>query len=209
MIDKFCDYITKKIKENSPEMDEEKELVIDFGVRLIFGELPKILILFLIGFILGIGWYTLLAFLLLCPYRSFTGGFHLKTHLGCMICTILLYCGPVMLAKYTNITPDYVKYIVIAIIGIISSILINIYAPADTENIPILSKEDRKRKKVLAYISLIILILISIFIQDKVVSQMLIYGIIFQTLTITRIAYKITNNKYGYEEYLKTESIKT
>lgn len=209
MIDKFCDYITKKIKENSPEMDEEKELVIDFGVRLIFGELPKILILFLIGFILGIGWYTLLAFLLLCPYRSFTGGFHLKTHLGCMICTILLYCGPVILAKYTNITPDYVKYIVIAIIGIISSILINIYAPADTENIPILSKKDRKRKKILAYISLIILILISIFIQDKVVSQMLIYGIIFQTLTITRIAYKITNNKYGYEEYLKTESIKT
>ncbi len=209
MIDKFCDYITKKIKENSPEMDEEKELVIDFGVRLIFGELPKILILFLIGFILGIGWYTLLAFLLLCPYRSFTGGFHLKTHLGCMICTILLYCGPVILAKYTNITPDYVKYIVIAIIGIISSILINIYAPADTENIPILSKKDRKRKKILAYISLIILILISIFIQDKVVSQMLIYGIVFQTLTITRIAYKITNNKYGYEEYLKTESIKT
>ena len=209
MIDKFCDYITKKIKENSPEMDEEKELVIDFGVRLIFGELPKILILFLIGFILGIGWYTLFAFLLLCPYRSFTGGFHLKTHLGCMICTILLYCGPVILAKYTNITPDYVKYIVIAIIGIISSILINIYAPADTENIPILSKKDRKRKKILAYISLIILILISIFIQDKVVSQMLIYGIVFQTLTITRIAYKITNNKYGYEEYLKTESIKT
>lgn len=209
MIDKFCDYITKKIKENSPEMDEEKELVIDFGVRLIFGELPKILILFLIGFILGIGWYTLLAFLLLCPYRSFTGGFHLKTHLGCMICTILLYCGPIILAKYTNITPDYVKYIVIAIIGIISSILINIYAPADTENIPILSKKDRKRKKILAYISLIILILISIFIQDKVVSQMLIYGIVFQTLTITRIAYKITNNKYGYEEYLKTESIKT
>ena len=209
MIDKFCDYITKKIKENSPEMDEEKELVIDFGVRLIFGELPKILILFLIGFILGIGWYTLLAFLLLCPYRSFTGGFHLKTHLGCMICTIILYCGPAILAKYTNITPDYVKYIVIAIIGIISSILINIYAPADTENIPILSKKDRKRKKILAYISLIILILISIFIQDKVVSQMLIYGIVFQTLTITRIAYKITNNKYGYEEYLKTESIKT
>ena len=101
------------------------------------------------------------------------------------------------------------KYIVIAIIGIISSILINIYAPADTENIPILSKKDRKRKKILAYISLIILILISIFIQDKVVSQMLIYGIVFQTLTITRIAYKITNNKYGYEEYLKTESIKT
>lgn len=209
MIDKFCDYMTNKIKENSSDMDEEKEMVINFGVKLIFGELPKILILFLIGFILGIGWYTLLAFLLLCPYRSFTGGFHLKTHLGCMICTTLLYCGPVVLAKYTNITPDYIKYIIIAIIGVVSIILITIYAPADTENIPIISKKDRKRKKILAYVSLIILILISIFIPDKIISQMLIYGIAFQTLTITRIAYKITNNKYGYEEYLKTESAKT
>ena len=28
-----------------------------------------------------------------------------------------------------------------------------------------------------------------------------------QTLTITRIAYKITNNKYGHEEYAKEQQI--
>ena len=207
MIEKFCDYITKKIKEKNPDMDEEKTLVVDFGIKLIFGELPKILLLFIIGFLLGIGWYTLIAFLLLCPYRSFTGGFHLKTHLGCMICTILLYCGPVILAKYTNITPDYVKYIVIAIIGIISSILINIYAPADTENMPIISKSERKRKKINAFISLGILLTIIIFVPDKVVSNMLLYGVFLQTLTITRIAYKITNNKYGHEEYEKEQQL--
>ena len=31
MIDKFCDYITKKIKEKNPDMDEERTLVVDFG----------------------------------------------------------------------------------------------------------------------------------------------------------------------------------
>ena len=39
---------TEKIKLKVTDIDEERELVINFGVRLIFGELPKILILFII-----------------------------------------------------------------------------------------------------------------------------------------------------------------
>lgn len=207
MIEKFCDYITKKIKEKNPDMDEEKTLVVDFGIKLIFGELPKILLLFIIGFLLGIGWYTLIAFLLLCPYRSFTGGFHLKTHLGCMICTIILYCGPVIIAKYVTIEPQDIKYIAIALVGLLAIILITKYAPADTENMPIISKSERKRKKISAFISLGILLTIIIFVPDKVVSNMLLYGVFLQTLTITRIAYKITNNKYGHEEYEKEQQL--
>ncbi len=207
MIDKFCDYITKKIKEKNPDMDEERTLVVDFGVRLIFGELPKILLLFIIGFALGIGWYTLLAFLLLCPYRSFTGGFHLKTHLGCMLCTVILYCGPVILAKYVTIEPQYVKYIVTSIIGVIGIALILKYAPADTEAIPIISKKERKRKKISGIVSLLILLTIIVFVPNKIVSNMLIYGVILQTLTITKTAYKLTNNKYGHEEYEKEQKI--
>ena len=64
MIDKFCDLITEKIKSKVTDIDEERELIINFGVRLIFGELPKILILFIIGFLLSMGWQTLLLFFL-------------------------------------------------------------------------------------------------------------------------------------------------
>ena len=155
MIDKFCDWITNKIKQNVDNIDEEKELVINFGVRLIFGELPKILLLFIIGFLLGIGWYTLVFFFLLCPYRSFTGGFHLKTHLGCMITTSILYLGPVLLAKYLPIQQNYILYIMAGIVAIFSIFIIIKYAPADTENIPILTKKERKSKKIKACISLV------------------------------------------------------
>lgn len=201
MIDKFCSYITSKIKKNVENIDEEKEMVIDFGVRLIFGELPKILILFIIGFVLKIGWYTILLFLLLAPYRSCTGGFHLKTHIGCMISTMILYIGPVILAKCIEIPNNYIIYIMTAIVGIIGIILVTKYAPADTENIPILSKKERKSKRIKAYICGSILLAIVILSPNKLISLMLIYGIFLQNLTITPIAYKITNSKYGYEVY--------
>ncbi len=201
MIDKFCDWITNKIKQNVDNIDEEKELVINFGVRLIFGELPKILLLFIIGFLLGIGWYTLVFFFLLCPYRSFTGGFHLKTHLGCMITTSILYLGPVLLAKYLPIQQNYILYIMAGIVAIFSIFIIIKYAPADTENIPILTKKERKSKKIKACISLVILMSIMLFYPDKLIGYMFVYGIFLQNLTVLPISYKLTNNKHGYEVY--------
>lgn len=201
MIDKLCDYVIKKIKEKVEDMNEEKEVVIDFGVRLLIGEIPKIILLIIIGFLLGIGWYTVVMFFLLAPYRSSTGGFHLKTHTGCMVTTIVLYLLPIILAKIVTITNDIVFYSLVGAIAMMSIVFITKYVPADTENIPILSKKDRKAKKIRAYIWLVILLTIILFIPDHIISYMFIYGIFLQNLTLTPIAYKLTNNKYGYEVY--------
>ena len=201
MIDKFCDWITEKIKAKVTDIDEERELVINFGVRLIFGELPKILILFIIGFLLNMGWQTLLLFFLIAPYRSFTGGFHLKTHLGCMITTSILYLSPIIIAKYFEISHSFIIYVLAGILSIFSIFIITKYAPADTENMPILSKKERKSKKIKAYISLGILLSIIIFSPYKQFSYMIIYAMFLQNLTVLPISYKLTNNKHGYEVY--------
>ena len=207
MIDKFCDWIVEKIKQKMPEIDEEKEMVITFGVRILFGEIPKILLLIIIGFLLNVGWYILLMFLLLAPYRSFTGGFHLKTHLGCMATTTILYLSPILIAKYLPIDQNYILYFLTFIIGVMSIIFIIKYAPADTENIPILSKKERQTKRIKAYIFLPILLAIIVFSPDKIISYMLLYGIFLQNLTIMPIAYKLTNNKHGYEVYGSEETV--
>ncbi len=207
MIDKFCDWIVEKIKQKMPEIDEEKEMVITFGVRILFGEMPKILLLIIIGFLLNVGWYILLMFLLLAPYRSFTGGFHLKTHLGCMLTTTILYLSPILIAKYLPIDQNYILYFLTFIIGVMSIIFIIKYAPADTENIPILSKKERQTKRIKAYIFLPILLAIIVFSPDKIISYMLLYGIFLQNLTIMPIAYKLTNNKHGYEVYGSEETV--
>ena len=85
--------------------------------------------------------------------------------------------------------------------------MITLYAPADTENLPIISMKERKRKKSLSYVFLILMLISSLFINNNSISNILIFGALVQTLFITRLAYKITNNKYGHEVYRAEEQI--
>lgn len=207
MIDKFCRYLTSKIRKQMPEVDDEQAEVILYGIQLIVGEIPKFFIMFGTGIILGLWWQTALAFFLLLPYKAVSGGFHLKTHLGCIICTNLIYCGNAFVSTYWNFPNEIAKYITIAVIWIFGILMVSIYAPADTENVPILTKKERKSKKILSYIFLSIYMLIALFIPNTIISNILIFGILMQTISITRLAYIVTKNKYGYEEYLKAQQI--
>ena len=142
------------------------------------------------------------AYIAIAPYRTVSGGFHLHTHLGCILGTIIFYYGTVIISKYL-ILDDIQKYILIALSLGFGLLMISMYAPADTEDVPIISKKERKTKKILSYIMLIITLIVALFVQDRILSNILIIGSIFQSVSISRIAYKITKNKYGHEVYEK------
>lgn len=200
MIDKFCAYLTKKIRKEMPEVDDERAEVIMYGLQNIIGELPKGIIILIIAYILGIFKLTVISILIIAPYRSVSGGVHMKTHIGCIIYTLLLYSGSSLLGKYIVLTGN-VKIVLAIAVWIFCMIMIKLYAPADTENLPILRKKERKQKQILSYIIITSEILITIFIKNTTISGIIIFGDFIQTLTITRIAYKVTHNKYGHEIY--------
>lgn len=202
MIDKFCEYITNKIRKEIPDMDDERAEVIKYGIQLIVGEIPKVFSVFIIGAILGLWWQTLIAFWILLPYKYASGGFHLKSHIGCFIGTNLIYCGNAYLSTVINLN-IYAKITLIALNLIIGIIMITKYAPADTINLPILTKKERKMKRILSYIFLTINMAIAIVVPNNTISNILIFGTLIQTFSITRLAYKLTKNEYGYETYLK------
>lgn len=79
--------------------------------------------------------------------------------------------------------------------------MVHLHAPADTENVPILRKSERKQKKILSYIFLSLGIIASIIIKNNEISNIFLLGNFFQSVTISRFAYKLTNNKYGHEVY--------
>lgn len=203
MIDKICTFLTNRIRNEMPEVDDEKAEVIFYGLQNILGEIPKTILLFVIATILGILKETLITFILIMPYRSVSGGFHLKTHLGCILGTSLYYFGIVFLSKYV-IFSQVIKYVVILLIWIFGMIMIEKYAPADTENVPILAKKIRRKNQVLAYIFFTIGLVVAGILNNTTVSNILIFANLIQTLTITKLAYRLTKNKYGYEVYQDT-----
>ena len=82
--------------------------------------------------------------------------------------------------------------------------MVKLYAPADTENVPILRKKDRRKKQILSYIALSVGLIVAAFVPSSELANILILGNLVQTLFITKLVYKITNNKYGYEVYGRT-----
>ena len=200
MIDKICMFLTNRIRKEMPEIDDERAEVINYGLQNIIGEIPKIFIMLGIAYLLGIFKWALFTFIVLIPYKGASGGVHLKTHIGCIVFTTLFYCAIPFISQYI-ILSQVVKYIVIAGIWIFGMIMIKLYAPADTENVPILSKKDRRKKQIISYITFTLGLLVAVFIKDNTISNILILGNLVQTILITKFMYKLTNNKYGYEVY--------
>ena len=191
-----------------PDIDDERAEVINYGLQLVIGEIPKFFILIILACIFKVFWLTILSVLFILPYKAVSGGVHLKTHIGCIISTNLLYVGNALLSKLIVFNSIYIKYATIVTVLAFGLIMVKLYAPADTEEVPILRKKERKIKKILSYIILILTLVVAVIVKDSTISNLLIFGTLFQTITITRFVYKITNNKFGYEEYLKTQNLK-
>ena len=202
MIDKICKYITNKIRKEMPDIDDERAEVIMYGIQLIIGEIPKVFSVFIIGAILGLWWQTLVTFWILLPYKYASGGFHLKSHIGCFIGTNLIYCGTAYLSTIINLGL-YTKISLIVLNLILGIIMVYKYAPADTINLPILTKKERKLKRNLSYVFLTINMIIAMVVPNSIITNILIFGTAIQTFSITKIAYKLTKNEYGYEVYLQ------
>ena len=199
MVEKFCLFLTNRMRKENPEIDDERAEIINYGLQLLVGEIPKMLITIGIAYLLGILKLTIIMVILILPFRAFSGGFHLHTHIGCILSTTLFYCGIAKISNYIYLH-SLEKVIFVLCVWIFGIIIISLYAPADTENVPILRKKERKQKKILSYIIFTLGLILALVIKNNAVCNIIIFGYLVQTLMITPIAYKITKNSYGYKK---------
>ena len=84
--------------------------------------------------------------------------------------------------------------------------MIKLYAPADTEDVPILEESVRKKKRAVSYITFSLGLFVALIVNNNMITNILILANLFQTITITKFIYKLTNSKYGYEVYGDTST---
>lgn len=204
MVDKICDKLMDKVHAKMPEVDEERAEVIRYGFELIIGEVPKFILMVILAIMCGVFKYFIISTLIIGVYRFFSGGLHLRTHIGCFLTTTITYFGNIYISNSIEFENEIVKYIVAVLIYIFAVSMIYLYAPADTDSVPILRKDERKKKKIWSIAIVSIWICVSIIINDRVVSNMFLIGVFLQTITITKASYNLFNVKLGYLEYIKS-----
>ena len=205
MVNKICTILTNRIRKSMPEIDDERAEVIHYGLQHIVGEIPKAFIMLAVAYILGILDLAFITFVAIIIYKGASGGIHLKTHIGCILFTTVFYCIIPFVSQFFVLN-QIIKYIVIGVSWIFGMIIIKMYVPADTEDIPILDKKVRKKRQILSYVSYTIGLIIALLIDDSTISNIIILASVMQTLTLTKVAYRLANNKYGYEVYGNTST---
>ena len=74
--------------------------------------------------------------------------------------------------------------------------------------IPIINKGRRKRDKIMSFIILNILFLITIlFVKNLIYKYIIVITILNIDVMTTRTIYKLFKNKYGYENYVPDEML--
>lgn len=191
----FLNKIKKAIKKQYPKYSNDKIDEIMYGVEGIYLTITKTIIIFALAFILGIAKELLFLLLAFNFIRLFAFGMHANNSITCLIFSSSLFLGGALLCKYINFN-DIFLYL----LYFISFIIICLYAPADTVKRPLIKRKKRIRFKILSIITVLLYFLITLFIKNTLVINVMIIGLIIECILIVPITYKLF--KMPYKNYI-------
>lgn len=200
MIEKISQKITTYLLKDTIADAERKEVLL-FGVTRIVEDIPKTIGIVLIGIALNILKEMLIVTAVIALYKSFVGGVHAKTNLGCFLSSVVFYLATIYCSKFIVLENE--MYILALILNYIFALYcIWVYVPADVPEIPKINSKLRKRTKIKAVIMLNVIYLIALLvIKDGITQSLVMFSIFSINLMTTRTMYKLFKNEYGYEVY--------
>lgn len=193
IINKCMELVTTYNKDLS-QRDIDK---IKYGLEGLYLTITKLIFIIIVSIILGIWKETLLLILIFNGIRLTAFGVHAKRSIDCLISSTLFFIlFPIICIKLS------IPLIVKVILFIPLTVLIGIFAPADTEKRPLINKKKRKIYKMLSIMISIIYMTIAIVIKDNTLSNCFIFAIVIQIIIMLPITYKIFGVSYNnYKNY--------
>lgn len=173
------------IMESHNEIEREK---IRFGVRLVFNDSWKVMIVYLIAFCLDVVLATLLTHLIFFTLRQVCFGFHFRNGLTCLITSVFSLPIAVFFIKSWDWERKYIFSI-----ALISTIVLLLFAPIGTEKRPVFNRKHRRYLRKKLFIRLLIIWTITLFLSSSF-QNFILYAIILIAISI--LTQKIQGAKY-------------
>jgi len=185
-------YLHNKMKEyykKEHDTDKPKKIynryTYHYGFQILYGGLNKFLLLITLGILLNILPQLLLTTISFASLRFWTGGLHYDSYAKCSYISLLSFTLIALLSKYIILNQFISMLIFLSVY-----FLILIYAPIEHPNK--LIKENKKlRFKIIALFMLTILTIIYMFINNTIISNSIVYGILLVGLISTPFANKL------------------
>lgn len=198
MLEELGEKVSCGVENNLDGITPDQKEIIKYTVIQLLGELLKTTIVVALVWPFGVAHLLLIAIFSMGIYRIPSGGAHSKSHIACFVTSSALFLGNVILSSLLNGPYLDIIYIFIFLFNIP---VIWLFAPADTEMRPVVSKKQRKLLKILSFICMILTIFIGRFIiTDIAIRNIFIFGTFIQSITMLPPMYKMLNTKYGYRD---------
>lgn len=193
---KFLNSSMELIIKNKQYTDDEVAIMA-YGLETVYLTLTKLVIIFLVAYLLGIFKEMISLLITYNVIRSQAFGIHASKSIYCLISSLVMFIGGAFICKYC-ILPESL----IISLAIVCNVCLLFYAPADTHKRPLVNAKKRKKFKFVSFsLGIIYTILIIVF-SDYSIVNYLLFGMIEAVIMILPITYKTFNLPYNnYKTY--------
>lgn len=180
--------VTKMLQHNI--IDPIKKNIYITGIELILADIINFSLILIIGIIVNKISYSIIYLLMFWTVRRFSGGFHAKTYAVCRITFISIYLLIIFVGNTIN--SHIIPYVIT--FNIISIVTMFLFAPISHPNKKLTDKE-KHINKILALITTLIFIIVSILLVMCGHKIGLIISLILLAITILMYVGMFTNKK--------------
>lgn len=170
-----------------------------YGLEGIYLTITKMIIIFLLALVLGIfkEIFILLVFFNIIRFTGF--GFHAKKSSECLFISIISF----VLLPFLLLRLDLSKEAIL-IIGILSTIYLFFYAPADTPKRPLPNKRKRIIRKSITVLTGCVFTILAFLLNNYTISIILVSATLIEGIMVSPILYKLFGQTYrNYLNYTK------
>lgn len=189
---RFADQVNVYLKNEGIE-----KVKLQYGMELLFRNLSKLIVILSISALLGIFFETFITLMSFNILRAQAFGLHGKSSKGCLISSFIVFVLGVYSIRNVHIS----NVIVIGCFAIFT-ILLAIYAPADTEKRPLVGKRTRKELKRKSIVAALFLMCVALLIPSESIKTLIVIGAMIEVITILPVTYYLLKmRRKNYENY--------